>query len=153
MDKQATQQLAMRKQAADEQYKQRELDIREREAAIKEAELGIKSSDTNIRASLEQAKIVDGQQARADAQAAAREARMHEAMAARDGALGTPINGQPAPLELMQQHAQRLDALAGAVESLRQPKRGRMVKRADGVWDFHVEAPGAGAGNGVNGNV
>jgi hypothetical protein len=153
MDKQATQQLAMRKQSADEQYKQRELDIREREAAIKEAELGIKSSDTQIRASLEQAKIVDGQQARVDAQAAAREARMHEAMAARDAAFGAPANGQPAPLELMQQHAQRLDALAGAVESLRAPKRGRMMKRADGVWDFHVEAPGGGAGNGVNGNV
>jgi hypothetical protein len=142
MDKKAASDLAMRKQLADEAYKQRELDIREREAAIKEQELGIKNNDTQIRASLEQAKIADGQQARSEArmaeQAAARNASLDAAMA--------PANGQPHPLEMMhatmQQHGQMLGQLAGAIAQMSRPKAGRMVKRGDGVWDFaQADAP------------
>jgi hypothetical protein len=30
-----------------------------------------------------------------------------------------------------------LASLAAAIERMAQPKAGRMVKRGDGVWDFH----------------
>jgi hypothetical protein len=136
----------MRKQLADEAYKQRELDIREREAAIKEQELGIKSNDTQIRAQLEQTKI-------ADAQAARNEARQQEMAVARQQM--RQVDGEPGPVELLSQQQQDLQRIQQVVADLHQriaqPKRGRMVKRADGVWDFHVEAPGNGMppGNGM----
>jgi len=136
-DKQAEMQLKTRKQMADEQFKARELDIREREAAIKEQELGIKSGDTQIRAGLEQAKIADGQQARS-------ETRLHEMAIAR--AQMRQVDGQPGPVEMLaqqQQELQRVEQLVAALhQRIAQPKRGRMVKRQDGVWDFHVEPGG-----------
>jgi len=143
MDKQASHQLATRKQEADEQFKARELAIREREAAIKEQELGIKGTEINVKYDLEQAKIADGQRARVDARQAALEdtdrAMFDEAI--------KPANGNPHPLEMFSQaiaqqgaavaqQGQVLQQLAAAIERMAQPKAGRMVKRGDGVWDF-----------------
>jgi hypothetical protein len=145
MDKQASHQLAERKQTADEQFKARELAIREREAAIKEQELGIKNSELGIknteigvRADLEHAKLADVREARAMTQAqemALARAQMRQ------------VDGEPGPVELLAQQQQGLSRVEQIIADLQariaQPKRGRMIKRGDGVYDFHVEAPGA----------
>jgi len=143
-DKAADQQLAQRKQTADEQFKARELAIREREAAIKEAELGIKNSEVGIKADIERAKLDDGREARI----VARQASIEDAQRASMDAAMTPTNGGPHPLEIlgqgMQQQSVMLAQLAAAIERMARPKAGRMVKRQDGVWDFSQgEAPGS----------
>jgi hypothetical protein len=62
------------------------------------------------------------------------------------------VNGEPSPVDLLAQQRQGLERVEQIIADMQariaQPKRGRMTKRADGVYDFQVE-PVVGNGQGA----